>query len=115
MTANFFFKCHEFLLIMYKLDHTTSMSNSIEVMTNLAYVKIIAMEQKKELFKYFTMSSSNLATENPRPTTPIMVLNQSESSSLKRPLNSPGSPQRRKRDIKVSQSYYKNFTINFID
>jgi len=85
------------------------MSNSIEAMSNLAYVKEIiadlSTEQKKELFKHFTMSSSNSATENPRPTTPIMVLNQSESSSLKRPLNSPGSPQRRKRDIKVSQSY----------
>jgi hypothetical protein len=86
------------------------MSKLIQAMSDLACVKDIIQafspEEKKELFKLFITSLSNSATENhvnsnknDRPTTPVTTSH--EFSTSKRPLNSPESSQRRKKDNSV--------------
>ena len=79
------------------------MNNSLEAMSNLIYVKEIIEalppESKKELFKHFVTLNDSTNGVN-RPTTPVTT-SELWSFISKRPLNSPGSPQRSKKNGKV--------------
>jgi hypothetical protein len=74
---------------------------------DLAYVteiiQSLSAEKKAEFFKQFaTYTKKSLEQVAVRPTTPVQARPfLSESSTSKRPLNSPGSPYRRKKDTRV--------------
>jgi hypothetical protein len=90
------------LIICKMADMSHTQGNS-----DLAYVteiiQSLSAEKKAEFFKQFATytkkSSEQVAV---RPTTPVKARPfLSESSTSKRPLNSPGSPYGRKKDTKV--------------
>jgi len=72
-------------------------------MSDLACVKEIIeslpSESKKELFKHF-VTLNNSANETNRPVTPVTTFKLG-SSTFKRPLTSPESPQQSQKDGKV--------------
>ena len=81
-----------------------TISDPLDAMSDLACVKEIIEalppESKKELFKYFITLNDSANGAN-CPTTPITA-SEPWSSASKRPLSSPESPQRNKKDGQVS-------------
>jgi hypothetical protein len=80
-----------------------SMGDPIQVMNDLTCVKEIIQaltsEKQKELFEQFVPYMNN-AFKGVRPTTPTTTY-EPKSSTSKRPLGSPESPKRSKKDGKV--------------
>ena len=83
-------------------------------MSDLTCVKEIfdslSSEKKTELFKHFVTTLNDSAKGVNRPTTSVTNTESSDLSTLKRPLNSPVSPLRRKKDSKVF--CYSSYLIN---
>lgn len=85
------------------------MSDYLKAMSDLAYVKemieALSSEGKKELFHHFTKANTPVSKDIVRPATPT---NNRESylAFSKRPLNSPESPKRSKKDGKVLSFTY---------
>jgi len=85
-------------------------------MNDLTYVKEIietlSPEKQKELFQQFISYLNNSMSVGVRPTTPDMMALKHEPSTSKRPLGSPETPKRNKKDgkvclnLKVSLIYY---------
>ena len=76
-------------------------------MDDLACVKDVIQalppHLQKELAQHFVFhlsQSANMANTT-RPTTPVIMALESEVTALKRPLNSPESPHRSKKESKV--------------
>ena len=85
---------------------TFIMADESQAMKDLAYVKdvieALPPDRKKEFLDYFvkysnTLNKNKVKSSDNRPSTPV-----SNFDALKRPLNSPESPKRNKRENKVS-------------
>jgi hypothetical protein len=91
------------------------MSDPTQAMNDLTCVKAIiqalAPEKQKELFKQFVPHMNN-AFMGVRPTTPTTTY-EPESSTSKRPLASPESPKRSKKDNKVVS--YSGYLLTVVE
>jgi hypothetical protein len=78
----------------------------MDEMDNLACAKDVIQalppHLQKELAKHLLVHLNNSDTNIPRPTTPVTAsTSASQVTALKRPLNSPESPHRSKKESKV--------------